>query len=1767
MYKKVAIISICLCFSVCFLFSQEAIACPGPNTEECNLPPFWSSNIAPNVLLVIDESGSMQFPGYFSCEFTGYTGGYTADCGDHTSEETPERKYNIHTRYYGYFDNDTIYKYDSTNELFVKAPKVCSLDNGISCTKDEDCQGYGQCIFKDCNPSLFQENQKVCSADRTKTCSQDADCGNDDKCIYAIGGDQCISGNLLNWASMSRVDLLRKALIGGKHISQNGTDYIIQSEGGNWEFDDLDIGCKVSVTGDASSNDFAHTLSISSLAGQDDRECGKLVVKAYGSSIWGVNDNFFFVYQAVTGDFDIRLKITKNPDESGTGGYAKTGLMIRSSLSPDSKKIFEAITRDHGLQYSYRSTDGNETYGNYNNVSASVPVWVRIVRTGQTFKTYYSLDGVNWYQHAPPEDEFTFTQESMPDTIYVGIATASYSSTVKGIAKFEEFICQSGNCTSDDFEDEDFHSEIWSVADIGNSYDGEALQGCSKACPIEVSNAKVRLEVAEDERRGVIQETLDKDNDGSIDANAPRLGLMVYSSGSSSSYWWTRHGCMRVGVDNHDLNELVEKIEQELPLSGTPTVYAIREAWDYFSQQDNHYLCDNDAFINRGSSIDPYYQAGSLISCRKSFVITVSDGEWNTGGEPVDEVHFTHTHDIRSDIPGDQVLDHYTLFIFGSDGDGPRSMKNLAMYGGFNDLDGNSWPFDKTRYPYTSLTEDMTLGVCQDDDRPRNCQEWDVNGDGLPDNYFLADNGEAIERAFRKIFEDIQSNSGSAASVATVTQEVLGEDLVVRGAFTFYDDNPDIYTWRGHLEIYKPFFHCSDFTDRIECEAKGCTWDSNTCSGRPDINYDFELCSEESCPSQYCIDTGTRCVAKFCSEMTGNKNCIDAGEILTNRSTPRNIITFINGTQKEFAIAADANATFWNRYLQVNQDFNDDGQSGDENDVQYLIEFIRGERNGDGTTLREREYGWLLGDIIYSSPVVVGAPDENSVPPQIAKEGCEILQKCFLYTDPTECNSHESDYGCYWSYYNNICTSPDCEDMDLQVCSNQPACQWNSSKNRCEDKEREDILNNLASGADDCFYSFRIHHIDRERVIYVGANDGMLHAFSVDSGEELWAYIPSNLLSELKCLADPMYGKPGGCKHRYMVDLSPRIWEVKFKSDNKWHTVLIGGERGGGDVYFAIDVTEPRNPRVLWEYSIFRNMVLHTSKGPSAPFTKDRYTALYGDDLCLKTLGASWTEPAIAYMKLGSNVKFKASTLIEPLSDSPPPSTFQELDENDLSDWFVVIGGSIRVFNNANLPDFLSDEEKSLIYKPYLLAIDIESGINIFQNVWPDLISQLSNQGYFPEKTNLGNIIPYALTTPLLLDIWDTKGCSSINDANATLERKADVCQRAKYCKWTGSQCSGILLGPDGYTDHMILGDINGNFYNIKLNFSDDAEKFFSIDLSHTKKICSDFSNPDCSNLIEHNVYRSDMQPITIPPVAAFDDNYNLRIFTGTGKLDNSYGGADDANDPAIMSFYNLKEDSANTTADAYYSSQYLSGIDIGVSNLCPTNTSFDSNCTWVKDGEPDCCQTTCEDACWSCVYDFHQPGERILYSPLVAGGLVFLTTFVPNDDPCSSGGKGYLYILKYDCNDLFSNCGQYSNLAECSIQDSCFWDNSSCVGCEAFDSNSTCSQHIGCKWVSLDENHEFCTSKNDILSDSGLKPAINKDIYQLDMAEYTKIDNKGYAVNLGPGVPSQPIYSQGKGNKGTIFIQTSDAKIFKIDISSDDKKFLGWAWDGLPIQ
>lgn len=100
----------------------------------------------------------------------------------------------------------------------------------------------------------------------------------------------------------------------------------------------------------------------------------------------------------------------------------------------------------------------------------------------------------------------------------------------------------------------------------------------------------------------------------------------------------------------------------------------------------------------------------------------------------------------------------------------------------------------------------------------------------------------------------------------------------------------------------------------------------------------------------------------------------------------------------------------------------------------------------------------------------------------------------------------------------------------------------------------------------------------RSGTVYIGANDGMLHAFDATTGVERWAYVPTAMLPRMKQLADYTYPT----NHRFFVDGSPKVGDVFY--GGAWRTILVGGFSVGGVGYYALDITNPAAPLGLWEF-------------------------------------------------------------------------------------------------------------------------------------------------------------------------------------------------------------------------------------------------------------------------------------------------------------------------------------------------------------------------------------------------------------------------------------------------------------------------------------------------------------------------------------------------------------------------------------------------------
>lgn len=121
--------------------------------------------------------------------------------------------------------------------------------------------------------------------------------------------------------------------------------------------------------------------------------------------------------------------------------------------------------------------------------------------------------------------------------------------------------------------------------------------------------------------------------------------------------------------------------------------------------------------------------------------------------------------------------------------------------------------------------------------------------------------------------------------------------------------------------------------------------------------------------------------------------------------------------------------------------------------------------------------------------------------------------------------------------------------------------------------------------SDSGYQAFKESTASRAATVFVGANDGMLHAFDANTLKERWAFIPTVVIPNLWKLADSNYD----AKHAYYVNGDFKLYDICVAANcanataSDWRTILVGGLDGGGRGYYALDVTNPNAPSLMWE--------------------------------------------------------------------------------------------------------------------------------------------------------------------------------------------------------------------------------------------------------------------------------------------------------------------------------------------------------------------------------------------------------------------------------------------------------------------------------------------------------------------------------------------------------------------------------------------------------
>ncbi|MBE1424600.1 type IV pilus assembly protein PilY1 [Desulfomicrobium macestii] len=665
-------------------------------------------------------------------------------------------------------------------------------------------------------------------------------------------------------------------------------------------------------------------------------------------------------------------------------------------------------------------------------------------------------------------------------------------------------------------------------------------------------------------------------------ASKARLSLFQYhpvSSGNNGA-----NILSYVSETPAELEQLKTKLAAIDPNGGTPLAESLWTICGYIRQNGSPASNSGPRYREEsysptlGNKGDPFYfsEYDKLVPCTQQTVIMITDGEASVDNEVTspkiapspfrkslgedklqDVAWWARTTDLRSDpeLPATQRVNLFTIFASFGETTGAELLKRATQFGSFADKNKDGL------YTVADL------------------EEADF---ASPENFFQAASGEELEAAVTQALAIATAGvaSGTSASLPPTSGE--GEGAVYQAIFFQPAANAALGpAWGGQLH-------------GLLVDSQGNMREDTTSNKKLDtdpdqVDYDKIIRFTKADATEYI----TRYEANGTAETKGLNinqikllwsskdwlNDINDSMIQSNRdygtTSSRYIFTFVDKNNNMVSdTGEDIPFTYTDTDCKDPNNFcsyltlyeNTSGAVAPpasltdtqlKNLSERQINFIRGLDVGDATIgsvddfTRSRAFGgktWRLGDIIYSSPTVVGRPAEN-----------------------------------YHMIY--------------------------------KDKTYEGFVNKYKN---------------RRQMVYVGANDGMLHAFNAGFynstqktfltspngehdwplGMEAWGYIPFNLLPHLKWLMHPEYGQN---QHAAYMDLKPRVFDARVFFDdttsqvsqdpntypNGWGTILVAGMRLGGaeigvditkdgtadrsmsSAYVIMDITDPEQPPKL----------------------------------------------------------------------------------------------------------------------------------------------------------------------------------------------------------------------------------------------------------------------------------------------------------------------------------------------------------------------------------------------------------------------------------------------------------------------------------------------------------------------------------------------------------------------------------------------------------
>ncbi len=1102
-------------FAACAVLSIWApSSSSGAMGDYCSAPPFISNTVPPNVLIVLDNSLSMNDWAYAnSYDPTRYI------AGDST-----------HPGYYGYFDPGSTYQYNGTVWNKYTGTPPDTVDAG--------------------HPTAM--------------------------------------GDFLNWATMRRIDVAKKLMMGGKSLptSPNPGDTVAllgeTAPTPSWDFVKSDSGGRMSPFSSGISYDYemrGDRLYVRPNTGNLTR-----LPKTNYNTNW-TNYGQSTQYRTVddkTINEDIDYIYNQTNTSSQLFGYTAfttptdipTGSTIQSvSVTLRAKKTASGTNRIKGVIV----VGGTEyQHTNYSNLSTS---W-------ETYEFEWT---------ANPKTGLAWTIDDLTNAASVNYLSAFgvYDVTMPTSSAYQKVTW--------------IELSVSLSAPSGGPY-----------------TIKVNWRYDDWSMKNGILYNL---------GNEARFGLAFYNGAIGDN----DGGYISTYVNFEQPTNMITTIQNLTPSTYTPLAETLFEMVRYFRQDPPKYR-SQDFTVDDFNYKDPYYfdyPTGSsftdqYVPCAKSYILLLTDGEPTydlnipttetgvptgknlqdydedgkdpgnyplNGSDYLDDVAlWARTVDTRPGacsgtvqsawtqpcIPGTQNIYVYSVFMFGK---GSQLLKDAAKNGGFNDLDGNGLPGPGLNEYLRDSNEDGS-----------------ITSSDLPLTYFEGDDGYELQTSITEAITSILRRAASGTAVSVLTTSSRGVGSMIQAYFLpVRQEGTREVTWTGYAQNL---------------------WLDDKDNLREDTVSDKKLILNDDRVIKLYFDSlnsETR-AASFTTDVDGNSDPLDPGSLESCDPLETEKFTEISpiweGGKKLALTRPSGRTKLFTSKKVIN------GTSTTHNFTNYDFTVSNITSNGTFTAA-------LNGDATYSAENIVryirgqcletGATTDDALCGSTANA---------TYRDRRITVSGGDTNGNVWKLGDVITSTP-------QVLGTMPV---NLYHRYYDDETYSDFIESDS-------------YIKRSSVAFIGANDGMLHAFRVgylkeetDSygtlasnvkalfknfftdtdttndkvSEEIWGYIPFNAFPYLKYLADPNY-----C-HIYYNDLTINMQDVSLGCSNdsscddptetrvydatksSWRTVIIGGMRYGGacssgisptgppsgtpanvgfSSFYAIDITDTANPVPLWEFS------------------------------------------------------------------------------------------------------------------------------------------------------------------------------------------------------------------------------------------------------------------------------------------------------------------------------------------------------------------------------------------------------------------------------------------------------------------------------------------------------------------------------------------------------------------------------------------------------